>query len=407
MSDQESPFVTVGDDDDADETTFAQGRQTGQIYTSKPFTVPRPASSDYGQPARFVYQVFDNETESGLTPEGEEWKVYDSPAGRYQVKLLVAREVGRVKELWIHRVPTKASGQPSKIMLNLKAPDAQRLVDMLKALDHISLDGTTHKISERLIRDILNDPDALSHAYTRQRGQFRELIENDPAALDVVALAHRRDQVELFHQYLEEPDFFDMTVATNKGGAEAVWQRFFEANPWVLGLGLGSQLLTSWDDDKLEQITTGNSMWGKGKRVDALMATSGRIKSMVFAEVKTHRTPLLERNSYRPGCWAPAEHLSGGVAQVQGTVHRAALGYLDRIQGQNADGTESIGDFAYLLRPKSYLIVGQLSQFVAEDGGHHIDKIRSFELYRRHLAEPEVITFDELLARADWLVTTD
>ncbi len=29
---------------------------------------------------------------------------------------------------------------------------------------------------------------------------------------------------------------------------------------------------------------------------------------------------------------------------------------------------------------------------------------RSFELYRRNLYEPEVITFDELLARAEWHV---
>ena len=36
--------------------------------------------------------------------------------------------------------------------------------------------------------------------------------------------------------------------------------------------------------------------------------------------------------------------------------------------------------------------------------GVHRPKYESFELYRRNLYEPEVITFDELLARAEWHV---
>jgi hypothetical protein len=32
-----------------------------------------------------------------------------------------------------------------------------------------------------------------------------------------------------------------------------------------------------------------------------------------------------------------------------------------------------------------------------------VDKIRSFEQYRRNLTAPEVITYDELYARAEWL----
>jgi hypothetical protein len=32
--------------------------------------------------------------------------------------------------------------------------------------------------------------------------------------------------------------------------------------------------------------------------------------------------------------------------------------------------------------------------------------LRSFELFRRNLHEPEVITFDELVARAEWHVET-
>jgi len=398
------PFATI-DDDDPNETTFAQGRLTGQVYTSDAFPYARPASSDNGNPARFVYQVFDNDSESELVLDGEEYRISETPKGRFQFKLIVVRDIGRVKELWIHRVPAKESGQPAKVLLNLKGEDAQRLVDMLKALEYMPLDGTRTRLGDDVIRELLDDPMALQRAYGQQQSTFRELIADDPSASDVIAIASRREQVRLFHRYMEDDDFFAEAARTPSGSKpEAVWQRFFEANPWILGVGLGSQLLTSWDDDKLEKATTGRSIWGVGKRIDALMETSGRIRMMVFAEVKTHRTPLLKRDHYREGCWAPAEHLAGGVAQVQGTVHRAAAGYLDRVQKQNADGTDRLGDLTYLLRPKSYLIIGRLDEFISEGGGHHSDKVRSFELYRRHLAEPEIITFDELLARADWLV---
>ncbi|MFI7227478.1 DUF6571 family protein [Nonomuraea angiospora] len=54
----------------------------------------------------------------------------------------------------------------------------------------------------------------------------------------------------------------------------------------------------------------------------------------------------------------------------------------------------------------SFLIIGQLQQLLGQAGGDHQEKIRSFELYRRNTAEPEILTFDELLARAEWFLAT-
>lgn len=57
------------------------------------------------------------------------------------------------------------------------------------------------------------------------------------------------------------------------------------------------------------------------------------------------------------------------------------------------------------MRPRSYLIVGSLDELIGDGGGVHHDKFRSFELHRRNLYEPEVLTFDEVLARAEWQVS--
>jgi hypothetical protein len=124
---------------------------------------------------------------------------------------------------------------------------------------------------------------------------------------------------------------------------------------------------------------------------------------MVFAEIKTHRTKLLAEPAYRPGCWAPSKHLAGGVAQVQGTVSLGVEEMSGRIAELAPDSTEIPGEFTYLIRPKSFLVIGMLNEFIGERGGHDRARFRSFELYRRSLVEPEIITFDELLAKADYL----
>jgi len=48
-------------------------------------------------------------------------------------------------------------------------------------------------------------------------------------------------------------------------------------------------------------------------------------------------------------------------------------------------------------------VIGSLSEFLGEHGSNQ-EKIRSFELYRRNMASPEIITFDELYERAKFII---
>jgi len=402
-----------GDDDpfaadlDNTETHFAQARLPDRTYASRTFGYPRTNSSDHGQPARFAYKVFDNGVESTLNFVGEEWLISETPGGRVQIKLLLCRDAGNIKELWIQKVPAPGHSGAVQRILNLKGSDIRTLVDFFKLIDQMPITGgQTTRIDDSVIRQLFEDPDVLNRAYSRDRDSFRQVIENDQFAEDVIALARRRQQVDLFHRYLEDDAFFDEQVEMGSGrGPEAVWQQFFESNKWILGITLTTHLLTSWDAEKLERVVAGQSVAGEGKRVDALLQTAGAISSLVFAEFKTHRTPLLGASEYRAGCWAPSSEVTGGVAQVHGTVHEAVKDFGDRLPKRAVDGSEILGQYGYALRPKSFLIVGSLEQLKGEGGGHHPGKVRSFELYRRQLHEPEVVTYDELLARADWMVS--
>ena len=123
---------------------------------------------------------------------------------------------------------------------------------------------------------------------------------------------------------------------------------------------------------------------------------------MVFAEIKHHQTNLLGEE-YRAGCWSPSKELAGAVVQVQQTTHLASRELGDYIQDQSSEG-ELLPTGTFLLQPKSFAILGSLDQLTGSIGGAISDKVRSFELFRRSLHDPEVITFDELVARAEWHV---
>lgn len=391
---------------DADETTYAQGRQPDRTYASRSFPLHRTNSPDDGAPARFVYKVYDPETETETTQgvEGAEWFVASTPQGRYQTKLLVAGEPGNVKELWIQRVPGSGAAGQVKVLLNLVQPELGKLIDLIKSLDSIPVEGAQSvRIDDDLLREILSDPAALRAMYRSEEDRIRRLIEEDDKAEDVVALAARRARVAEFRRLLTDDAYFD--DCARGPGPERVWQDFFEQNPWIFGLNLGAMFLTRLDRSKLEQVVVGASIAGPGKRSDAVMRTAGRIRSMVLAEIKTHRTPLLATSEYRSGCWAASADLAGAVAQAHGTVHRAVTQIGERLAATADDGSEIPGDFTYLVRPRSFLVIGDLAQLSGQGGGDHPDKVRSFELYRRQLMEPEIITFDELLARAEWSVS--
>ena len=61
------------------------------------------------------------------------------------------------------------------------------------------------------------------------------------------------------------------------------------------------------------------------------------------------------------------------------------------------------GEEIFNYMPNSFLVIGSLQEFTGEHGVNQ-ERFRSFELYRRNTTSPEIITFDELLERARFIV---
>ena len=97
----------------------------------------------------------------------------------------------------IQRVTATANGERVDTILNLNREQSGRLVDFVRAIEFIPVDGDegSVRLDDQTIRDVFNDPDAVIGVYNNAPQRFRQLIEDDPSAPDVVALAHRRTVV--------------------------------------------------------------------------------------------------------------------------------------------------------------------------------------------------------------------
>jgi hypothetical protein len=200
-------------------------------------------------------------------------------------------------------------------------------------------------------------------------------------------LARRQEKVAEFQTMLDEDP------------SEPACQAWLEEEPWVLGFGVAPQFLHRVGD-KLEQVVSGFDIQSAGARPDALLRSAAQLSSLVFVEIKRPGAALIKPAEYRSDSWVPGKDVVGGVAQLHSAVDAAKRTMGERHHLRDADGYES-GIVAELCRPRAVLVVGQLGSLLSEDGQPHRGRFRSFESYRRSLREPEIITFDELLARAN------
>ena len=301
----------------------------------------------------------------------------------------------------------RETGKALKQSFSFDQAEVQELRELLDLVASIEIDSGAGKrfdwssmrrpqmTSQQKRRVILENPELVEEALQQQL-----------TTKDIVALGYRKRQVEVFRGLLESDEFFrNMKTAWRKHRDEDVWQHFFENNKWIFGHSLGYFSLSSLDGRKLEQVVSGFDFARSGKRVDALMKTRGIISSLCFVEIKKHTTLLLENSAtpYREGCWAVSQEVAGSLAQIHRTVDSAVRSIQRHVRLTDRDGVPT-GEEVFHYRPKAYLVIGSLSEFLTPSG-INTEKHSSFELWRHDLKNVEVLTFDELFMRAEALTS--
>lgn len=381
-----------------DEHEYHFNKKSDKTYISKSLSF----KSQNNRRIRIASKVMDSAEERSFVMEHGELVIRVTDGGRQEIVAKFYEDNRGIFTLTIQRFTT-GTGEPHKTHFSFVDDEIRELLTFVSNLQLVDLsDPRSINIQDADLRRQLLSVDQARSLINHNQDLILELAQSEVTKEDIVALGFRRRQLERFELLLNDSDYFEREKRDIGGSDEAVWQAFFEQNRWVFGYGLTYLHLSSFDDSKLEQIVVGYDLSGPGKRADAVMNTRGLINALCFVEIKTHTTELLKSAPYRSGCWAPSAELSGGVAQVQGTVALAVRKMEEKLEVRDTRG-DPTGDVVFTHTPRSFLVVGTLGQFVTETGING-ERYRSFELYRRNMNHPEIITFDELYQRAKLIV---
>lgn len=382
-----------------DEYAYFSGKKPSRTYVTK--RISQKAFDGTPRNIRGVSKVFDIEDFKEFIREKKQVVLYKTPSERQEVKAWVDEDT-RGFSLSVQRFQVESGFPHKNTCISFSKAGLQRLFDFVESLGYLDFSNPSGKKLEdkdvtdikKIIEKYADDPEVTSllAAVSKQ---------------DIAAVAYRRKQLEVFRQLLEDKDFFDQKKQEwSKARDEDVWEYFFQTNQWVFGYGLNYVFNAPVDASRIEQKVRGQDISGGGKTVDALLKTRGFISSLVLVEIKTHETPLIKevKNPYRREAWALSDEFNGGVVQshrnIEETLRNARLSPTLTLKDKSGDPT---GEVLYSYQPKSYLIIGSLKEFVGEHGVNQ-EKFSSFELYRRNMNCPEVITFDELYERARHIV---
>lgn len=327
----------------------------------------------------------------------------NKPGARTCIRAKFLEATGEIFILTLQKFDNE-SGMPVGSGFTFVGPEIPRLLEFVGNIRAAAFDdgGPLNLTDEELRKRVLT-PTQAEALLAGNPEVFAEAVRQAVTKEDLVSLGYRRQQLETFSRLLHEPDYFDHAKAVKHCGDEALWQQFFEKNPWIFGYGLQYVYGATLDNEKLEQYVRGHTVLQPGKRVDGLLKSKAIASTLCFVEIKHHRTDLMAKQEYRGGCYAPSAQLSGAVAQIQGTISYAAESLFGRHRLMGEDGFPS-GEEVFNFSPRSFVVVGSLGEFRNEYGVSE-ERLRSFELYRSHLHQPEIFTFDEIFERAKHIVS--
>ena len=370
-------------------------KRTDKVYVSPQFT-KKNYSRDLTEeirPIRKISKIITASEGHEYIKQGQEMVIRLTPEEKQEIIVSIYEDTRSITTLKVAKYNKKTGSLYNGDMV-LIGPEIRKLLNFLNSITYLPIDAN-NKNSQQftdifLQQHILNKEQAL-----KLLSQFPDLIDEiskgNLSSSDITELAKRKEGLKVFE------------IMLSKETVESEWQKFFEANTWIFGYGLNFVFNAPLEGKKLEQVVAGYNVSSSGKRVDALLSRRGLIEATCFVEIKKHNTQLLEKEQYRSECYPISKEVSGGISQIQKSIQKSLSSLKEKIQLTDDDNNPTKSVYNY--QPKGYLVVGSLSEFDTENGVNE-SKYSSFELFRRNLSNPEIITFDELYERAKFIVST-
>lgn len=391
------------------EIDFFKKRNPSRIYVSKSFPYLK-FRGIFTNEKRFVKKVFKKETINEFAEVNGEIVLRES--GIFENKYQVSAIVYSIKDTnlleftlqkFIENVETGISKPIKETAFSFSQDEFTELLKFLsdlKFLDFsnkerfvieestlpnrkILLNLTKPDTSKILVdKDLAQIVDKLSDLEKDKRESVLETLKNNVLTKqDLNILSGRKDGLELFKELFK------------KDIKEPEWQLFFKRNSWIFGYGLDYRFLNIL---QREASVSSTDLDGKNEvKLDYLL---GDKNFTVIVELKRPDTPLFEKDKNRSESWKLSKDLTYAVSQILSQKAEWEIKAQTEQFDENGNKIEQ-----NTVDPKTILIIGNTNQFSGSTKTDLIKK-KTFELYRRNSRNIEIITYDELLERAQFIV---
>jgi hypothetical protein len=189
---------------------------------------------------------------------------------------------------------------------------------------------------------------------------------------------------------------FELELGNGKW-KEPDWEHFFAENQWIFGYGLRYQFLGLLQN---QASYGGTNYTGKGnQKGEFLLKTEAEWERFtVTVEIKRPESSIFDSAAdvrpYRSGVPGFSTEFVNAISQVQTNSRTWETEGSRREDDQEMLSRQGI----HTVSPRSILIFGNTQQLSTPS------KVRSFQLFRTHLSGTDILTFDEVLARARFIV---
>ena len=321
------------------------------------------------------------------------------------VGITIVHQRKRLNDGWedVESIPLSSLKGGEGVKLKLDSKNTRTIYDELtKLYALVDKEGVQYGVkeftvakAEEIIRISKDRKTIIERLLAENYGEevWSELISSNPDLATKLAMArvqtNRSKAIEIFKSNLD-----------SNNSDEGFWQDFFTKNDWIFGYGLNYQFLHLLND---QPDYGGRNFSGKGsQKGDYLLRTVADSQFTVLVEIKTPATTLLSYVKSEPrqvknprnDVWLLSSDLLGAISQIQVNCRTWSI---DSQRAENVRPLEKENIFT--VEPKGILIIGNTEELLKNES-----IVSCFESYRRNIKNPEILTFDELYKRAEFIV---
>jgi len=384
---------------DDDDLKYFNLRKEGKTYFSKLFTWS--ASDEEGK--RNVTIVFENSDEQTIGElDGALCLRLSGQKRKTQVTALVTQDDKKVKRLTLQTFKNRTTAgeewfaTSDKHEFTFRQGEFERLLEFLQRIRFVDLTNKgrfqIEDISTQSDRKIIVDAqdrnlfNAIKELSSDERRNLLLGLHNELTNDDVNVLLGRKQALAEFKEQYARQDWDEPT-----------WQSFFEREQWVFGYGLDYRIMRTFD----REMAVGSSGTDNKEKpvVDFLQNFTDYT---VLVEIKLPETPIFRpKKGGRSGTWEFSREFVSSVSQVleQKAEWLASAQTGDKY---SKDGRRKLS--ARTRNAKTILVIGSSKEFSQCESVRDREIMEdTFELFRLENRTIDIITYDELLERAEFI----